>query len=335
MLAEARLVPVPEPGKALGESIVVGQARVSLGRSHVNSAVLDDPEVSKFHAEIVATRDGYVLKDLGSSNGTWVNGRMIQSHRLTPGDVIEFGGEKFEFEPGGASRRRSTVSIVSSGPVSSTQIVAASHMGDLGAVDEIHDDKVLRKAYQRVRAAFEAVQDLIDITDIRRLSERILDVVFELVPAETGAVMLFDDGGELIPWASRSIGGVANPTGDTINISKAIVDQVLQSKSAVLASDALADSRWNSSESIIASGMRSLMCVPLANAKKIFGLLHAGNASRVAAFSKADLELLTGVGAGGGVALSNAFLALRLAQEARNRESLGRFPVARVGGAGG
>jgi adenylate cyclase len=92
-----------------------------------------------------------------------------------------------------------------------------------------------------------------------------------------------------------------------------------------LASDALADVRWSAAQSVVLSGVRSLMCVPLLSGDSVYGLLHVGNASRVAAFSQTDLELITGIGSGAGVALSNAFMAHRLAEEVRARESLGRF----------
>jgi adenylate cyclase len=67
------------------------------------------------------------------------------------------------------------------------------------------------------------------------------------------------------------------------------------------------------------------MCVPLLSGDKVYGLLHVGNATQVAAFGQVDLELVSGIGVGGGVALSNAFMTHRLAEEARTRESLGRF----------
>ena len=318
----ARLVPTPEPDNPARREIELRAGRVRLGRAPRNDVLLNDPEVSKFHAEIAVDENGIVLRDLGSSNGTFVNGAPVQEQALQPGDTLEIGTCRFRLEKGVADRRRSSVTIVAPGPIERTQVLAASQIETLRPANEIQDAEVLRRRYERVRTAFEAVGQLIDITDIATLCQQILEVAFRLLNAETGAVLLFDNNEDLVPWATRATAPGDDPT---ILISRTIVDQVIRDKSAVLASDALTDSRWSSSESVVLSGVRSLMCVPLLSAENVYGLLHVGNASMVAAFAQSDLELITGIGSGAGVALSNAFMAHQLAEEARTRESLGRF----------
>jgi len=318
----ARLVPTPEPDNPARRNIELRAGLVRVGRAPRNDVLLNDPEVSKFHAEIRVGEDGIVFKDLGSSNGSFVNGAPVTEQALQPGDTVEIGNCRFRFEKGVAERRRSSVTIVAQSPIEHTQVLAASQVETLRPAKEIKDAEVLRRRYDRVRTAFEAVGQLIEITDIATLCQQILDVAFRLLNAETGAVLLFDENEALVPWASRSIKPGEDPD---ILISRTIVDQVIRDKSAVLASDALADSRWSSSESVVLSGVRSLMCVPLLSAENVYGLLHVGNSTMVAAFAQADLELITGIGSGAGVALSNAFMAHQLAEEARTRESLGRF----------
>ncbi|MEZ4272905.1 MAG: FHA domain-containing protein [Myxococcota bacterium] len=316
---KAELVPVDIPGNTARGAIALNTEHITLGRAASNTVVLHDPEVSKFHAEILAEGNSFVLWDLGSSNGTWVNGEAITNRELQPGDEIEFGASRYVFEP--LRSEHSVVTIVPKNSPDNTQVVAITKVNALAPAREIAETAELGKMYDRVRAAFQAVQSLIETTDIRRLCRRILDVTFDIVLAETGAVLLFDDNHELVPWATR-----APPKGCAadILISRTIIDQVLQEQSALLASDALYDSRWSSSESIITSGTRSLICVPLLNGDKIFGVLHIGNASQVAAFSTADLELVSGIGTGGGVAFQ-CLLAHQLAEEARTRQSRGVF----------
>jgi adenylate cyclase len=320
--ALARLIPVPDPKNRAIKEALLAKAVVTIGRSPRADVLVSDPEVSKVHAEIALDDTGFVIRDLKSSNGTFVNGQQIFEQLLAPGDLVEIGGCSYTFQPGEAGRRRSSVTIVAASPIDKTQVLATTQIEALRPAREIADVTELRRRYERVRTAFEAVGRLIETTDIALLCQRILEVCFRLVRAENGAVMLFDTHENLVPWATKGQG--AGENGDML-ISKAIVEQVIRRKEAVLASDALTDSRFKSSESVISSGVRSLMCVPLLSGDNVYGLLHVGNATQVAAFAQSDLELVSGIGVGGGVALSNAFMTHRLAEEARSRESLGRF----------
>ncbi|MEK7704359.1 MAG: adenylate/guanylate cyclase domain-containing protein, partial [Myxococcota bacterium] len=314
----ARLVATDSSGNLAPAQVELGHERVTLGRAAGNGVVLQDNEVSKRHAEVLVEDGAHVLRDLGSSNGCFVNGRKVHKHRLAPGDLVELGGCRFTYEPsGGASAR---VTILPTSPIDKTQVLASSDL----AIAELGKNRNEGQAailYERVRTAFDALQQLIETTDIQLLCHRILDVVFRLVRAETGAVLLFDAAHNLVPWSTRTAGGDS----EHLVISRTIVDQVLRDRVGVLASDALRDSRWSSAHSVVLSGVRSLMAVPLVNKERIYGMLHVGNSSETGAFTQGDLELLTGIATGAGVALSNAFMAHQLAEELRTRESLGRF----------
>jgi adenylate cyclase len=314
-----RLIPAAGENRAKDE-IPLSDSRVSLGRSGSNTVILDDREVSKNHAEIVPDGDGHLLRDLGSANGTFVNNKSVRLHRLVHGEIVQLGGCKYRYEAVGQTHA-SRVTILPQSPVDKTQVLMSSDMTTSRAGPEVRDLDRIRSLYERIHTAFEAVQKLLETTDIQVLCGRILDVVFELVRAETGAVLLFDANHQLVPWATRICRGET----EQIVISRTIVDQVIRKKAAMLATDALSDGRWSNSESVVLSGVRSLMAVPLMKSERIYGLLHVGNSSETGAFGQADLELLTGIGTGAGVALSNAFLAHQLAEEARTRESLGRF----------
>jgi len=314
-----RLIPIAGENRASAD-VPLGESRVTLGRAAGNTVVLDDREVSKSHAEIVPDGDGFLLRDLASANGTYVNGKAVRMHRLVHGEVVELGGCKYRFEAAGATQA-SRVTILPQSPIDKTQVLESCDMTTFRAGPEVRDIDRIRSLYERIHTAFDAVQKLLETTDVQVLCGRILDVVFELVRAESGAVLLFDANHQLVPWASR----LARTEGENIVISRTIVDQVIRNKAAVLATDALQDGRWSSSASIVLSGVRSLMAVPLMKSDRIYGLLHVGNSSETSAFTQADLELLTGIGTGAGVALANAFMAHQLAEEARTRESLGRF----------
>lgn len=322
----ARLVPVlaGEPPSEAVKPVEIRIGTTSIGRSSGNRLVLTDPEVSKRHAELLRRGNEVTLRDLNSSNGSLVNGLAVREHQLQPGDILEFGRHAFvyEVEAGGEDDvvARSAVEILPQQPNEQTLVLTARDLQAEFPRTATIKQRELSATYERLRLAFAAIQELVEIRQIAPLCDKILDVALRIVAAEDAVVLLFDDSGELVPWATR-----AAERDEAMVISRTIVDEVINNKRAVLAADAVADKRWSSSESLVLSGMRSLVCVPLLNAEKVFGILHLSSASQTSIFSESDLDLLTGVATGAGVALSNAFLAHRLATEERHRESLGRF----------
>ena len=318
---DARLVPVDDADNlARAEVLLNGSADVTFGRAFGNVVVLDDAQVSKSHAVLRRDNGRWVIHDLGSSNGTYVNGMQVMKHTLESGDVLELGGCRFTFRPMGPAETR--IDIVPESREGKTSILSVRAVQGFDPISHIHDQMRLRAGYERVRAAFNAVRELIALQDVRALCQRMLEVTFELVRAETGVVLLLDEANKPQPIATRSIHGDANTR---IMVSSTIVERVIREQDAVLATDALVDERFSTAVSIVRANMRSVMCVPLIEKGRLLGLLHVGNTSQAAAFTQDDLELLTGIGAGASVAVGNALLTVQLENEARARESLGRF----------
>jgi pSer/pThr/pTyr-binding forkhead associated (FHA) protein len=89
-------------GKNKGESLLLGDEPVTLGRDPKNALVLKDEGVSQVHAELRLDGARFVLRDLGSRNGTFVNDERVISRQLEGGDVVGLGGEtKLLFQAGG------------------------------------------------------------------------------------------------------------------------------------------------------------------------------------------------------------------------------------------
>jgi hypothetical protein len=94
--AGAALV-VRSGGGRAGESFTVDRDRMSIGRTPDAAVFLDDVTVSRNHALIVRRDDGLYIDDLGSLNGTYVNRRRIESHKLDDGDEIQVGKYKLSY----------------------------------------------------------------------------------------------------------------------------------------------------------------------------------------------------------------------------------------------
>jgi hypothetical protein len=84
-------------GEGAGFSYVLEAEKTRVGRSEENDLVLEDPRVSRFHAEIDRVPEGYIIRDLGSTNGTSVGGRRGQERLLEVGDALVIGGTEMRF----------------------------------------------------------------------------------------------------------------------------------------------------------------------------------------------------------------------------------------------
>ncbi len=140
----------------------------SLGRHPRNTHQVLDRVVSKEHCHIELVGDGYVLKDLGSLNGTFVNGDRVHEHRLAPGDEITIGSTRIVFEPperGGRltfdgllsedareATNRFKIGDTGTGPLIQAKLEVLAEK-TFFAEELVHDDASLRRDYEKLRRA--------------------------------------------------------------------------------------------------------------------------------------------------------------------------------------
>jgi predicted component of type VI protein secretion system len=89
---------VIKTGESQGMKLRLGKAIANLGRRETNEVFLDDPNISRVHAQIELLQDEYILTDLGSLNGTYLNGKRIRRARLNSGDQIKLGKTELDFQ---------------------------------------------------------------------------------------------------------------------------------------------------------------------------------------------------------------------------------------------
>ncbi len=281
------------------------QERATLGRAPANSVVLNDPEVSKEHAVLAQRQKGWVLKDLGSANGTFVNGRRIAELELKDGDEILIGSSRLSFRVQRASAAASHgVTVIASQPQVITTVAVEEDRGFLPAA-EIASVEALRRDYEKLRIAHELLRALAGVRNPKVLIGKILDVAFDLLPADAGAIMVRDAVGAPLRVAAVK---ARKPQDAAVMVSQTLLDTVVRTGEAVLTADALVDSRFSGARSIMARGIRSVMAVPLIGAADLHGVLFLDTRAQVSAFKEKDLRLLTAIGAQAGIALDNAEL---------------------------
>ena len=298
-----------------------------LGRSTTASVRLADREVSRKHSQVDKEGDDYVLRDLGSSNGTFLNGkRIFGPTRLKDGDEVVIGTSKMEFRLGkGGAKKNAEIVHSDDGKKELEGVVArVGAKANFAPVDQVTDINQLKRDYERLRVGHEFSNYVRLERDLNELLSRILQIAFDLIPCDNGVILLRDaQSHELVIQAMRQ----RKPGQGKVLVSDTLLAQVQATKEGVLTSDAIADDRFASAHSIIALGVRSAMAVPLLSSSgdEVKGIMFLDSRERIAAFTTKDLEVLSAIAAQASVALENSEYARALEHEATQRAQLARF----------
>jgi adenylate cyclase len=294
----------------------------TLGRHPDNSIQVLDRIVSKEHSRITLGPDGrYVIRDVGSLNGTFVNGEKVSKRVLKSGDQISLGNTTYRFTE---DRPQDKVPIrkVTMTPdqvQSQVQSTLSASSRFLPAAD-IKDIAVLRADYEKLRIAHELSQRLSIDADLDTLLQKIVDEAFQLIRADRAVILLVDpETDELVARYIRQ------KRDEEIKLSKSILDEVRNKKRAVLSSDAMVDERFKAAKSIIMQGIRSTMCVPLLYNDKLLGVMHVDSMLATGAFTERDLLLFSGIATQAAVAIENNLLANKIEHEASKRAQFQRL----------
>ncbi len=295
----------------------------TLGRHPDNSIQVLDRIVSKEHCRITLGPTGqYIIRDVGSLNGTYVNGERVSERILAHSDQIALGNTTFQFsQPPAAAETHLRKVTVMPGQVQSqvrSSVQASSHF--LPAA-EITSLEVLRADYEKLRIAHELSQKLSVEPSLDELLQKIVDETFLLIRADRAVILLYDrTSDQLVPRYVRQ----RRDDGE-IRLSSSILDDVKNNKRAVLSSDAMVDERFKAAKSIIMQGIRSTMCVPLLYNEHLLGAMHMDSMLTTGAFTEKDLVLFSGIATQAAVAIQNNHLAQKIESDAATRAQLQRL----------
>jgi serine phosphatase RsbU (regulator of sigma subunit) len=264
-----------------------------MGRSEsVNLPMPGDTMLSRQHCAFEWAGDAWIVRDMGSKNGTTVNGlNLIREHRLSPGDrivagrqIIEFDSQKagstkpiasplefVEDEAGAAIRPDSTFIIrLDSANFSSRQTGGPSSIE-------------LERANRRMEALVRAGRELASFKPIESLFGITLDLALDAVGAKRGILMTLENG-ELVTRAHK---------GDGFRVSSAVRDKVMRERASLLVQDASNDSLLRASQTIVQQKIKSLMAVPLQTESQVIGILYVDTPNILYPFDAEALSLLT------------------------------------------
>jgi phosphoserine phosphatase RsbU/P len=295
--------------------IPLAKPRLVIGRSRDSDICLPDQWLSRQHAEIVREGEGFLLRDLGSKNGTLLNGRPLEAARtLQLGDVISLGEHRLSFADG-----EDALPAKEDTEPAGTRIFSVR---DLVDVKEGGDDKERVERQARVlRVVHRSIGVLLQHRPLAEVFDQVLDLLFEAVPAERGAVLLLEGTPpQLVIKASRS------RQGDPIrSISRSISRRVLQERVLALVPNVLEDENLRSQDSILSVGIRSAICAPLwyvapgeMEGGEVIGVVYLDSRLRSHNFSHDDAELVTALASIAAARIENA----RLLEESLEKRRL-------------
>lgn len=286
-------------------SVALKNSSFRLGRHRDNDLKIPDNFVSRHHAEIVFDGSNFVFRDNGSSCGSFVNGRKTDEKVLRDGDSIRLGRK---------DAREITFHCAS---VPSEERADDDQQRIMTVIDETQTRflntsllKMISTAelttttgtVDRLSALYEATSVMLSLKDLKDVSEKLLNLVFENLACERGVIMVYDQKlASLQPQVMRS----TVDSGNSFAPSRAITERAYNENVAVLSMDASTDSRFASRESIILQAIRSVMCAPIASSARVWGVLYVDTVTTKKTFEQEDLEFLLAMARQAGIAMEN------------------------------
>jgi transcriptional regulator with GAF, ATPase, and Fis domain len=298
-----RLLAIAGPLK--DSTFALPSGEIHIGRDPSNLLSINDLSLSRRHCALSRNDEGYQIRDLDSRNGTSVNGVAVKEARLRHGDQISVGDSIFllllqdEGEESIDGRVEYEDSL--------TRATAQLQPQD---VLYLQSDRILKElpASSRVARNLNALLKVSGIVhsirDLQELQGQILNLIFEVVPAEQGAILLNDKGDERLAsvFARQRIAKSVLP----VRVSRTIARQVMKEGIAILGADVPASNGLANVESLVDCQVHSLLCVPLTIFQKVTGCIYLDTCNAASRFDEDHLQLVAAIAGISAVALENA-----------------------------
>src|SRR5687768_2393243 len=282
-------------GKLKDTVIAMSEGPVLIGRQTGANLRIRNAAVSRRHALIEKDGEKYIIADLDSRNGTFVNDVPVKQCELHHGDRVQIGESQFFFliedteDPSQASEIRFDEAPLLGSP----------------AVRMTYSDAVFVMA-RDLSALLKISTTINAIRDLDKLEKALLDLLFEVVPARRGAILLSSSHAHTGDEFSSVITlDRVEGAGQTVNVSRTIVRRVLGDGAAILINEADNNADLKT-ESLIAARSRSVLCVPLIMHDRKLGVIYLDSDEPQARFDENHLQMATAVAAIASVAIHNA-----------------------------
>ncbi len=287
-------------------------ASIIIGRSTDCDITIDDVAASRHHVEVRRAGMGFFWKDLGSTNGTLVNGSPMLEGVLDHGDRIQIGETVLRFE----------VEVVAeAGETDESTLFKTLIDADGEALEASPEES---KAEEMLRAVYTVMNQIASNYEPCSLVDQILDTSMKAIGAQRGAILFAGPAREeLLPcpvcgkFHVVENGRLRHVNREGVRISNTVAHRVLSRGESVLLQDAQSSDDVSAAESIVSLNLRSIMCVPLKGKQGIPGLLYFDTNQPGQMYSREDMLLATAVGNSAGLALENARMCQQIIEKER------------------
>jgi len=302
-----------------------------VGRAVTSDVPIYDPTVSRRHAELSIRDGGVHVLDLGSANGTFVNGTRITDTTAAEGDIVTFGKAAFKVLEVAPPKPKEAPPLSEFGgrpPPPEATIVRQVAVKEPGADLEervavrpsgasqlkIEDtESVDERQARKLSLLLDISKELSKQQDVDKLLEKVVDITFQVMNVDRVSILMLERGtNELVPRISRSRLG----DGSGAKVPQSIARRAVDERLAILTDNAAADERFGG-KSIMMQSVRSAMCTPLMGSDgKVLGIIYVDNMTAISSFNDEDLEFLIAFSGIAAVAIENGRLSERIKREA-------------------
>lgn len=308
-------------------------ALLVVGRGLGADIPLSDPTISRRHASLERAGEQVTVRDLGSSNGTFVNGSRVEAGVLAPGDTVTFGKVTFRVEEittgeqpvvnGDRVASPAGATIIRKRVVRESRSLLSDALGAETLATDVTRFDGHELTQRKLALLLEVSKALSRVESVDMLLEQIVGYVFQIMDVDRVAILLQDgsNGGGLVPRVARDRQGSDAERA----VPRSIARRVVEEKIAVLSDNAPEDQRFGGA-SIVMQSVRSAMCAPLIGMEDIVqGVLYVDNLTTTHRFEDEDLDFLVAFSGIAAVAIENGRYAERIRQEALTRSNFERF----------
>lgn len=272
----------------------VSEDGLTIGRASDCDIVVRDSMVSRCHARFWRRNGDLHVTDLGSRNGTFLNGALVEEGALKPSDTVRVGSHQLNV-------------VAREEAPSTTTTISSEHARGLV-------ETMTTEGSVHLPVLYRAAQLLSEVFDMDELLQRILVLAAEATTAKRGYIVtLSPNDGEPVVRAALPRDGQSHD----LPMSKTLLDHVFQRRSAVLTLNAQQDARFSGADSVIGHHIQAAMCAPLCGREDLLGAVYVDTGAAGGVFTNDDLQLLTAIGRVVGVAIQNARLHRTIVEQER------------------
>ena len=306
--------------------LVTGGRSFLVGRSATCDLPIQDPTVSRRHAELELMGAGVRVKDLGSTNGTYLDGVRVIDALATPGSRVAFGKVDFEVVAEELEAVAPPEELLDEGVLDATILrqVPVRGQADIAAqlgegrrgtsLLKISGDSLEDRQGRKLNLLLDIAKELSQQTEVDRLLDRIVGLTFQVMDVDRVAVMTAEDGEELVPrvWRSR----VEAPAGGW-KVPRTIARKAVEDRVAVLSNLSEEDRPAPSENGGAGRHIESALCAPLLGSQgTVLGIIYLDHLGNNHSFTEEDLEFFTAFAGMAAVAIENSRLIDRMRREA-------------------